>query len=145
MTGEDELRDKLRKIEALFAGAKTAGEKAAAGADAERIRARLAEAGVREAAVEMRFAIHDPWSRKLFMALCRRYGLRPYRYPRMQRQSVMVKAPRSFIDGVLWAEFNDLNKALTTWLMDVTDRLIREEVHADIRDADEQPEPKRIG
>ena len=145
MTGEDELRDKLRKIEALFAGAKTAGEKAAAGAAAERIRARLAEAGVREAAVEMRFAIHDPWSRKLFMALCRRYGLRPYRYPRMQRQSVMVKAPRSFIDGVLWAEFNDLNKALTTWLMDVTDRLIREEVHADIRDADEQPEPKRIG
>lgn len=145
MTGEEELRDKLRKIEALFAGAKTAGEKAAAGAAAERIRTRLAEAGAKEPEVEMRFAIHDPWSRKLFMALCRRYGLRPYRYPRMQRQSVMVKAPRSFLESVLWAEFQDLNRALTSWLMDVTDRLIREEVHADIRDAEERPEPKRIG
>lgn len=40
MNGETLLRDKLRKIEALFAGAATAGEKAAAGAAAERMRAR---------------------------------------------------------------------------------------------------------
>ena len=38
MTNESELREKLRKIEALFAGATTAGEKAAAGAAADRIR-----------------------------------------------------------------------------------------------------------
>ena len=36
MTPEHILRDKLRKIEALFAGAATPGEKAAAGAAAER-------------------------------------------------------------------------------------------------------------
>jgi hypothetical protein len=38
MTPEHTLREKLRKIEALFAGAATPGEKAAAGAAAERIR-----------------------------------------------------------------------------------------------------------
>ena len=55
MTNEDELRDKLRKIEALFAGAKTHGEKEAAGAAAQRIRARLGEAGARgEVAVAYR-------------------------------------------------------------------------------------------
>ena len=43
MTPEHILRDKLRKIEALFAGAATSGEKAAAGAAAERIRARLGQ------------------------------------------------------------------------------------------------------
>ncbi len=43
MNDEIALRDKLRKIEALFAGAATTGEKAAAGAAAERIRARLRE------------------------------------------------------------------------------------------------------
>ncbi|MDZ7714549.1 MAG: hypothetical protein U5L06_16375 [Rhodovibrio sp.] len=43
-----ELRAKLRKIEALFAGAKTHGEKAAAGAAAERIKARLHEAETHE-------------------------------------------------------------------------------------------------
>ena len=79
-------------IQALFAGAATAGEKAAAGAPAERIRARLREAEKREEAVEIRFSLPDPWSRHMFIALCRRYGLRPYRYPRMRRPSVMVRA-----------------------------------------------------
>ena len=37
MDAEQRLREKLRKIEALFAGAATAGEKAAAGAAADRI------------------------------------------------------------------------------------------------------------
>ena len=41
MTPEHTLREKLRKIEALFAGAATPGGKAAAGAAAERIRERL--------------------------------------------------------------------------------------------------------
>ena len=40
------LRDKLRKIEALFAGATTPGEMAAAGAAAERIRLQLKDAGM---------------------------------------------------------------------------------------------------
>ncbi len=135
MNDDAALRDKLRKIEALFAGAKTDGERLAAGAAAERIRARLAEAGAREAAIEMRFALHDPWSRKLFVALARRYGLKPYRLPRMKRQSVVVRAPRSFIDTVFWPEFQELNKALATYLLEVTDRLIREEVHADTAEA----------
>lgn len=145
MTAESELRDKLRKIEALFAGAKTPGEKDAAGAAAARIRARLGEAGARgETAIEYRFAIHDPWSRKLFVALCRRYGLKPYREARMKRQSVMVKAPRSFVDATLYPEFLELNAALNSYLADITDRLIREEVHADTRDADEETAPKLV-
>ena len=38
MSSELSLREKLRKIEVLFAGAATVGEKVAAGAAAERIR-----------------------------------------------------------------------------------------------------------
>jgi len=137
---EDELREKLRKIEALFAGAKTDGEREAAGAAAERIRARLSDIGTREASIEMRFAIHDPWSRKLFLALGRRYGIEPYRYPRMKRQSLIVKAPRSFVEGVLWPEFNQLNEALTSYLLDVTERVIRDVVHKDTGEAVERGE-----
>lgn len=44
-------------IQALFAGAATAGEKAAAGARAERIRARLREAEKREEAIEIPFSL----------------------------------------------------------------------------------------
>ena len=78
------------------------------------------------------------------MALCRRYGLKPYREARMKRQSVMVKAPRSFVDTTLYPEFLELNAALSTFLADITDRLIREEVHADTRDAEEETAPKLV-
>jgi hypothetical protein len=145
MNDEAALRDKLRKIEALFSGAGTAGEKAAAGAAADRIRARLREEEKREKSIEIRFSLADPWSRHMFIALCRRYGLRPYRYPRMRRQSVMVRAPETFLNTVLWPEFQEINAALNEYLAQVTDKVIRNEVYRDTGDADEAPEPAKIG
>jgi hypothetical protein len=143
MLDEEALRDKLRKIEALFAGAATPGERAAAGAAAERIRARLRESERRERAVEMRFSLPDPWSRRLFIALCRRYGLRPFRYPRMHRQSIVVRVPQTFLDQVLWPEFAAINAALTDYLADITDKVIRAEVFREAGEAEEAPEPAR--
>lgn len=137
------LRDKLRKIEALFAGAGTPGERAAAGAAAERIRAKLRDVGRRERSVETRFTVPDPWSRQLFIALCRRYGVTPFRYPRMRRQSLVIKAPRSFVDDTLWPEFTEIDSALKTYLAAVTDRVIREEVFNDPRDAEDAPAGRR--
>jgi hypothetical protein len=69
MTSEHTLREKLRKIETLFAGAATPGEKAAAGAAAERIRVRLSQTASKEKSVELKFSIPDVWSRQLFIAL----------------------------------------------------------------------------
>ena len=137
MTGDELLREKLRKIEALYAGGATAGERSAAQAAAERIRARLAATARTEQPVEMRFSINDSWSRQLLIALCRRYGLRPYRYPRMHRQTLIVKAPRSFVETVLLPEFEAINAALIEYLSSITDRIIREEVYRDVGDADE--------
>ncbi len=132
MTDESFLSEKLRKIEALFAGAATAGEKAAAGAAAERIKARLRETGKREQAEELKVSISDPWSRRLFVA---------YRYPRMHRQSLIVKMPRSFFDEVLWPEFKQVNEALTEHLASITDRIIKAEVFSDVSEAEEKAEP----
>lgn len=145
MPGEQDLREKLRKIEALFAGASTPGEKAAAGAAADRLRARLREAVETERPEEFKFSLQDPWGRHLFVALCRRYGLKPFRYRRMHRQTVLVKGPPSFIDGVLWPEFQELNVVLSSYLAEITDRLIREEVHGETGEADEVPDTPRIG
>ena len=145
MTPEQALRDKLRKIEALFAGAATDGEKAAAGAAAERIRERLGRSSDTEKLEETRFSIPDSWSRQLFIALCRRYGLNPYRYRRMHRQTILVRAPKSFVEQVLWPEFQELSLALQTYLSEITERVIREEVHRETGDAEEVDEPARIG
>ncbi len=56
MSTESQLREKLRKIEALFAGAGTAGERLAAEAALERVRARLAELGRQDPPTEMQFS-----------------------------------------------------------------------------------------
>ena len=144
MNAEAQFREKLRKIEALYAGAATPGEKAAAGAAAERIRLQLEAASRKELAEEFKFSIPDPWSRQLFIALCRRYGVRPFRYTRMHRQTVIVRAPASFVHTTLRPEFEDLSQALTAHLDAITQKIIREEVHEDTPDAEEINEPPRL-
>ena len=140
MATPSDLREKLRKIEALFSGAGTTGERLAAEAALERVRAKLSELERRDPPVELQFSIADQWSRHLFMALCRRYGLKPYRYCRQRRTTVMVRAPRRFLDDVLWREFCELDTALQAYLMEVTLKIIREEVFADASDAQDIPE-----
>jgi tRNA nucleotidyltransferase (CCA-adding enzyme) len=88
----------------------------------------------------MQFSVPDRWSRHLFIALCRRNGLAPYRYPRQRRNTIMVRAPKGFVDQVLWPEFSELERALATYLHEVTLRVIREEVYSDTSDAQEVPE-----
>ena len=135
MSDQTQLREKLRKLEALFAGAGTPGEKQAAEAGLERIRARLAELEQSDPAIEMQFSLPDVWSRKLFLALCRRYGLKPYRLVRQRATTVMLRVPKKFVDQVLWPEFRELNAELARYLDEVTTRLIREEVHRDTSEA----------
>ncbi len=93
MTTEDQLRDRLRKIQALFEGATTLGERDAAAAAIDRIRKVLGTAAKTDPPVEFQFSMPDDWHRRLFSALCRRYGLKPFRYKRQRHATVMVSAP----------------------------------------------------
>jgi hypothetical protein len=102
-----------------------------------RIRAKLDELSAKETAIEMQFSLGDAWSRLLFLALCRRYGLEPYRRYRQRYTTVMVRAPSRFINEVLWPEFKELSAELEKYLREVTLRVIREEVHADASEAPE--------
>lgn len=73
----------------------------------------------------------------LFLALCRRYGLEPYRYRGQRYTTVVLRAPRAFIDKTLWPEYLELQQALHAYLNEATERIIREEV---FNDADEAAE-----
>jgi hypothetical protein len=137
---EERLRERLLKAERLFAGAATAGERDAAGAAVERLRARLAAAGAADPPIEIKLSLPDAWSVKLILALCRRYGLKPYRYPRQRRTTLMVRAPRAMFDAVVWQQFNTLHAELSSYFEDTTDRLIRDSVHGDTAEAEIVPE-----
>lgn len=131
---EQDLIDKLRKIERLHAGATTPGEREAAADAMARIKKRLGEVERLEKAIEYRFKLNDDWSKKLFIALLRRYGLKPYRYARQRRTTVMVRVPRSFVNETLWPQYLELSTTLRDYLEDITDRVIAEGVHGDTQD-----------
>ena len=141
MTSEQQLRERLRKIQALFEGATTAGERAAAAAAMERIRKVLgggAAAPPNERVVKYQFSLPDQWQRRLFSALCRRYGLKPFRYPRQRYTTVMVRAPEDFLRRTLWPEYLELRDALNSYLNEATEKIIREEVFGDADEASER-------
>src|SRR3954469_14541594 len=124
MTEEDRLIEKLRLIEALYEGAATPGEKQAAANPRERVRARLLEHQPSDPPIEYRFKMQDEWSRQLLVALMRRYRIRPYRYPKQHRNTVMAKVPKRFMQETFWPAFQELNRTLTSFLGEVTRRVI---------------------
>ncbi len=110
MNEVDKLLDKLGKIEALYAGAATDGERTAAGNARERIMAKLQQQERTDPPGEFRFRVDDPWSRKLLIALLRRYDILPYRYKGQRLTTVMARVPQSFVADTLWPEFSALDR-----------------------------------
>ncbi len=141
---ESRLMEKLARIEALFAGASTDGERVAAGEARERIRRRLADAVVQDPPIEVKFTFLDLWSRKLFVALLRRYELKPYRYSGQRHTTLMARVPRRFVDATLWPEFLELETTLRAHLTGVTERVIGQAVDGDTSEADEIAAPPRL-
>lgn len=141
---ETALQQKLRKIEALHAGTSSDGEREAARLAAERIRARLAEMRGLEPEIVMAYRLPDPWKRRLFLALCRRYGLKPYRRERQRYSTVQVVAPKTFHEKTLWPEFVALADALHEHLEEVTQRVVHAAIHGDDSEAEEGGDPKAL-
>lgn len=132
---ERALIDKLLAIEALHAGATTDGERVAAELARQRILTRMQGMEQQEPPIEYRFSIVDPWARRLFVALLRRYELRPYRYRRQREQTVMVRVSERFVDETLWPEFTAIEATMRAHLDQVTQRVIAESIHDDCSEA----------
>ncbi len=132
----DQLIDKLRKLEALHEGAASDGERAAAANAIDRIRQRLHSTQKIDPPVEYTFSMTNVWSRQLFTALLRRYGLTPYRYYRQRHTTVMVRVPKTFVDQTLWPEFCAIDDLLKNFLTDVTTKIIQEHVFGDTTDVE---------
>jgi hypothetical protein len=78
----------------------------------------------------------DLWSRKVFLALLRRYEIRPYRYSGQRYTTVMPRVSKRFVDETLWPEFQEIAQTLESYLSDVTDRVIHEVIHKDSSEAE---------
>lgn len=142
---EADLINKLIKIEGLFAGAATEGERDSAERAKQRILQRLKELLPENPPIEYKFTFTDMWSRKVFVALLRRYDFRPYRYYRQRYTTVMVRVPERFVDETLWPEFQKIKDELNAYLEEVTDRIVKKVLHEDSSDTIVVDEPHQLG
>ncbi|MCO5169729.1 MAG: hypothetical protein M9894_25605 [Planctomycetes bacterium] len=140
---EAELTEKLQRIQALFAGATSDGERAAAGAARERVEARLAALREQQP-TEVAFRLTNPWSQRLLVALLRRHGFQPFRRPRQRHTTIMARMPKQYCDEVLWPEFVRLDETLVQYLDEVAARVICKAVHSDPADAAELETPALV-
>lgn len=118
--------DRMRTLEARFLGLCSGTDLAAIHAGVERLRVQLAETRSRERDEVFTTSIPDPCARAVFLALCRRYGLNPHRHARQRRATVVVAAPPSFYEGVLWPEFQALSDVLYDSFLSLTTRALQE-------------------
>lgn len=135
---EQQLVEKLRRIEALHARPGSEGERQAAARARERIQARLKQLESEEPPVEYRFSLSDQWSRHLFVALLRRYGVQPYRYRYQRRTTVMALLSRTFVNETLWPEFQELQASLAAYFDALTDRVIEQALEVKAGEAEER-------
>lgn len=133
---ETRLVEKLKLIEALYSGATTEGEKEAAGNALERIKKRLKEIHKQDPPSEYKFTLTNMWSKKLFVALLRRYDIKPFRYYRQRYTTVMANVSKTFVDETLWPEFVELDNVLQSYLEEITNKIISQNIHGDSSDAE---------
>jgi hypothetical protein len=133
MVEHRDIRERLAKLEALFARGATAGERAAAGAAMGRLQARLDLGGktISEPEIEMQYSLPDVWSVRLFVAICRKHGVQPFRYPRQRRTTVMVRIRKSVFERTIAAEFQALHRELTSYFAEMVDHLISDVMKSD--------------
>lgn len=141
---EAKLLEKLALIEALFAGAGGKGERLAAAEAKERILRRLHAMEKADPPREYQFSMPDAWARKVFLALLRRYDLKPYRYRGQRHTTVMVRVSKRFVDETLWPEYQQFNGMLHTYLEEVTDRVVDQVLHSDATEATEVAAPPQL-
>lgn len=98
--------EQLRELEVRVALGHCGASAAEQPADAIRGLLRAArEGGAPE--IELACSLSDPRLQRVFVSLCSRYGLKPYRRPRQRQTTMMVKGPRSFLHDVFWPLFED--------------------------------------
>jgi hypothetical protein len=141
---EAKLIEKLRLIEALFAGAKTAGEKDAADRAKQRILERLKSVEKADPPIEFKFTLRDIWQQKVMTAILRRYGLKAYRYRGQRYTTIMTRVPEKFVNETLWPEYQEISETLRTYLSEVTERVISEVICRDNSEADIVDEPRQL-
>lgn len=124
---EEALKRKLAAIiEALPGGTSTAQEQHGSETPSEHLANHVKAASSAQQVVEFHFTLVDEWQQRLFWALARRYGLKPFRDEGQRETTFMLRAPERFVEETFWPKYQQLTVSLRDWLGQVTERVIRD-------------------
>ena len=138
----EQLIERLAKIDSLLAGATTPGERIASEEARERVTARLQQ--VVDEPRDFQFTLTSRWSQKLFVALARRYGLKPFRRRRQHATTIMLNVKPSFLDGTFMPHFKAIHDELVKHFDEIAAKVIEAAVHRDLSELQEVVEPKQL-
>jgi hypothetical protein len=118
-----DIADKIRKIEALIAGAKSDGERQAAEFAKQRLQEKITVQPI-----EYTVRLHSRWEKKLFIAICKKHGLQTYRYARQKYTTAMIRIAEPIMNSVLWPEYKKYAGLLEGLVQDIVNDLI-DQIH----------------
>ncbi len=107
------------KIQALIDRTTSEGERKAAALARDRILSKQLQEPK-----EYHITLHSIWQKSLLKALCKKYGLHTYRYPKQKHTTTMVLVTPAFIDEVLWPEYLEYSSLLQDLILEVVDTVI---------------------
>jgi len=125
-----DIADKIRKIEALIAGAKSDGERQAAEFAKQRLQEKITPQPI-----EYTVRLHSRWEKKLFVAICKKHGLQTYRYARQKYTTAMIRIAEPFMNSVLLLEYKKYADILHKLTEEISNDLIAK-IHL-VNDEDE--------
>jgi hypothetical protein len=114
------LSEKLSKIQALIERASSEGERQAASLAKERILSRQ-----KQLPMEYRVTLKSIWQKKLFVAICKKYGFRTYRYHRQKFTTTMVHISPAILDELLWPEYLKHSEMLQELIREILDSMLQ--------------------
>ncbi len=114
------LEEKLRKIEALLNSTSSPGEKHAA----ELAIKRLMEKNLQQRQIEFTITADCHWKKRLFIAVCKKHHVAPYRYAKQRYTTTVVRVTEPFMKQVLWPEFKKYASIFESFAEEIMSDLI---------------------
>lgn len=114
-----EILEKLSKIQAIIERTSSEGERQAAVLAMERLLQQQ-----KQQPKEYRITVRSIWQKNLFVALCKKYGLKTYRYHRQKYTTTMVRIVPAFLDELLWPEYRKYSDMLQELIQDVLNTVL---------------------
>lgn len=81
--------------------------------------------------IELQNSLPDVWSVRIFVALCRKHRVRPYRYPRQRRTTLIVRTRQISFERTVATEFRALYRESTANFDETVKHLISDAMKSD--------------